>query len=153
MRRDWPLLGCVFLAAFVASRQLVVLLLAPPGGHHAHPHGHGHGPGPGPGHGHGAHQRCAPRVPGPAPRRPPCPRRRHAPGGSSGGAAAAGDPGGPGAADADRRRPPGGPHPEGTAASGGRPACASSLPSRSRGARLDSTRAEDPSAADGGGVD
>ena len=29
MRRDWPLLGCVFLAAFVASRQLVVLL-APP---------------------------------------------------------------------------------------------------------------------------
>ena len=30
MRRDWPLLGCVVLAAFVASCQLVVLLLAPP---------------------------------------------------------------------------------------------------------------------------
>ena len=30
MRRDWPLLGCVILAAFVASRQLVVLLAPPP---------------------------------------------------------------------------------------------------------------------------
>ena len=147
MRRDWPLLGCVFLAAFVASRQLVVLLLAPPGHHH----GPGHG-GPHP-HGHGAHQRCAPPTPSAA---PPAGQRRGAR------ARRVRSPAGTGATDAGRRRPPGG-HGLTPAGAARRLLPALRVPAAGGGgaifagffiaAGLDATRAEDPSAADGGGWD